>query len=58
MSPTASRLHPVVTTKYIDGGAAETWLEVRLALVAMSTKVEVCLKPLIGTAPDESSSNR
>ena len=47
------RLHPVVTTKYIDEevlpnlarGAARAGRDVG--------EVEVCLKPLIGTAPDE-----
>ena len=47
------RLHPVVTTKYIDEevlpnlarGAARAGRDV--------DEIEVCLKPLIGTAPDE-----
>ena len=47
------RLHPVVTTKYIDEevlpnlarGAARAGRDV--------DEVEVCLKPLIGTAPNE-----
>ncbi len=52
------RLHPVVTAKYIDEevvpnlerGAARTGRDVK--------EVELCMKPLIGTAPDEEKLER
>ncbi len=52
------RLHPVVTAKYIDEevvpnlerGAARTGRDVE--------EVELCMKPLIGTAPDEEKLER
>ena len=47
------RLHPVVTTKYIDEEVLPNLAQGAARAGRDVDEVEVCLKPLIGTAPDE-----
>lgn len=52
------RLHPVCTTKYIDEIVMPAVAKGALRSDRDVRDVEVCMKPLIGTAPDEASLER
>jgi probable F420-dependent oxidoreductase len=52
------RLHPVVTPKYIDEEVVPNLVRGAARTGRDAGEVEICMKPLIGTAPDEERLDR
>ena len=49
------RLHPICTTRFIDESVLPAVAEGAARAGRTPSEVEVCMKPLIGTAPDEAA---